>query len=171
MWYYEAGGRQHGPVPVEELTAKAASGEIHAGSLVWQEGMGDWAPLSQACPQAIPAAPASSGGAPPGAAASPYAPPGAAPGHRPGGGYMEPHRGTLILVLGILGLAVCCVCGIVAWVMGNADLQKMDAGQMDPEGRGLTQAGRIIGMVCVIMNIVGGIIGVLLGIAMASTGY
>lgn len=27
---------------------------------------------------------------------------------------MRPHRGTLILVLGILGLVVCVICGIIA---------------------------------------------------------
>lgn len=71
------------------------------------------------------------------------------------GAGMEPHRGTLVLVLGILGLVVCVILGIVAWVMGNGDLRKMDAGQMDPSGRGLTQAGRVCGMISVILAIVG----------------
>ena len=66
---------------------------------------------------------------------------------------LKPHRGTLILVLGILGLVCCGVCGIIAWVMGNGDLKKIDAGEMDPEGRGLTQAGKICGIVSVILNI------------------
>jgi len=68
---------------------------------------------------------------------------------------MKPHRGTLVLVLGILGLVVCVICGILAWVFGNADLKEMDAGQMDPSGRGMTQAGKIVGMVSVILNVVG----------------
>lgn len=41
---------------------------------------------------------------------------------------MRPHRGAVILVLGILGLVVCLICGIVAWVMGNGDLRAMQAG-------------------------------------------
>lgn len=65
------------------------------------------------------------------------------------GGMLKPHRGTVILVLGILGLVVCGICGIVAWVMGNADLREMDAGLMDPAGRGTTQAGKILGMISV----------------------
>lgn len=65
------------------------------------------------------------------------------------GSMLKPHRGTLILVLGILGLVVCGICGIVAWVMGNADLREMDAGLMDPAGRGTTQAGKILGMISV----------------------
>lgn len=63
----------------------------------------------------------------------------------------EPHRGGMILTFAILGWAICAIFGIVAWVMGSADIKKMDAGIMDPEGRGLTQAGRIIGMIQTIL--------------------
>jgi hypothetical protein len=64
---------------------------------------------------------------------------------------MKPHRGTLILVLGILGLVVCGPVGIAAWVMGNGDLKEMDAGAMDPSGRGTTNAGRICGIIATIL--------------------
>lgn len=64
---------------------------------------------------------------------------------------MEPHRGTTVLVLGILGLVVCQVCGIIAWVMANKDLPKMEAGTMDPEGIGQTKAGKICGIISVIL--------------------
>jgi hypothetical protein len=60
---------------------------------------------------------------------------------------MKPHRGATILVLGILGLVVCQLLGIAAWVLANEDLREMDAGWMDPSGRDLTNAGRICGMV------------------------
>jgi len=68
---------------------------------------------------------------------------------------MRPHRGAIVLVLGILGLVVCPICGIVAWVMGNGDLRAMQAGQMDPSGMGLTKAGKICGIIAVILWIVG----------------
>ncbi len=68
---------------------------------------------------------------------------------------LTPHRGTVILVLGILGIACCFICGIIAWVMGNNDLKQMAAGTMDPSGEGLTKAGKICGMVGVILAIVG----------------
>jgi len=65
---------------------------------------------------------------------------------------MQPHRGTLILILGILGLVVFQPLGILAWIMGNTDLKEMDAGRMDPEGRGMTQIGKILGIIsCVLM--------------------
>ncbi len=68
---------------------------------------------------------------------------------------VAPHRGVLILVLGILGIVCCFICGIIAWVMGNNDLREINVGRMDPSGRGLTQAGKICGMVGVILWIVG----------------
>jgi len=71
---------------------------------------------------------------------------------------MKPHRGTLILVLGILGLVVCGPVGIAAWVMGANDLKEMEAGTMDPSGRGTTQAGKICGMIACILMIIGVVI-------------
>lgn len=67
---------------------------------------------------------------------------------------LRPHRGGVVLALGILGLVVCFICGIVAWVMGNNDLRDMDSGIMDTSGRSLTQAGRICGMISVIIPVV-----------------
>ena len=68
---------------------------------------------------------------------------------------LTPHRGTVILVLGILGLVCCFICGIIAWVMGNGDLKEMAAGRMDRSGEGLTKAGKICGMIGVAIQIVG----------------
>ena len=53
----------------------------------------------------------------------------------------------MLLTFGILSLFVCQIFGIVAWVMANGDLQEMKAGRMDPEGEGLTKAGKIISIV------------------------
>ena len=72
---------------------------------------------------------------------------------------LKPHRGGMILAFGILGLVVCFILGIFAWIMGNNDLAEMRAGTMDPSGEGLTQAGRIIGMITCILTIAGFCIG------------
>jgi hypothetical protein len=67
---------------------------------------------------------------------------------------MKPHRGVLILVLGILGLVLCGIfTAVPAWIIGNSDLKAMAAGTMDPSGRSLTNAGRICGMVSTILTI------------------
>ena len=79
---------------------------------------------------------------------------------------MKPHHGTLILVFGILGLVICAPLGIAAWVMGSGDLKQMDSGAMDPSGRSMTNAGRILGMIATIL--LG--IGVLIAIAAACLG-
>lgn len=66
--------------------------------------------------------------------------------NQPGVG-MAPHRGVLVLVLGILGLVLCVFCGIAAWLFGNKDLAEMQAGRMDPSGMQLTKIGKILGIV------------------------
>lgn len=86
---------------------------------------------------------------------------------------LAPHRGGLILALGILGLVCCFICGIVAWVMGNNDLREMAAGRMDRSGQGMTQAGKICGMISVILWIIVlviQLIAMILGIGMAGMG-
>lgn len=82
---------------------------------------------------------------------------------------MKPHRGTLILVLGILGLILGCgpILGIPAWIMGRGDLKDMDAGQMDPGGRDITKIGMILGIVSTALFVVGLVIfGILLAAGM-----
>ncbi|HXG12973.1 MAG TPA: zinc-ribbon domain-containing protein [Gemmataceae bacterium] len=85
----------------------------------------------------------------------------------------EPHRGTLILILGI-GSIACLVLGLIAtllvgpfsiilflpglgvgipsWAMGGRDLSKINARRMDPEGKSMTMAGYIMGIVGTILN-------------------
>jgi hypothetical protein len=84
------------------------------------------------------------------------------------------HRGVLILVFGILGLVICFPFGIAAWLMGNGDLREMREGRMDPSGQGMTQAGRIIGIVSTILALIGVVIAVLmlmLGVLGAAAGH
>ena len=75
---------------------------------------------------------------------------------------MKPHRGTLVLVFGILGLVLCAPFGIAAWIMGSGDLKQMDAGQMEPSGRGLTNAGKICGIIATVLLGIGIVVSVLL---------
>ena len=64
---------------------------------------------------------------------------------------VEQHRGTTVLVLGILGLLGVRVCGIIAWVMANKDNAKMLAGTMDPAGLQQTKGGKICGIISVVL--------------------
>jgi hypothetical protein len=82
---------------------------------------------------------------------------------------MKPHRGVMILVFGILSIVCCFAFGIAAWVMGNSDLAEIAAGQMDPAGRDLTQAGKICGIVGLVLNGLGLILWVaLVGLGMVA---
>jgi len=79
----------------------------------------------------------------------------------------EPHRGRLILTLGIISLVSLAivpplglVLGIIPWILGRRDIRKMRAGLMDPEGRGQTESGVACG---VVSTILGGLCGVFLG--------
>jgi hypothetical protein len=81
--------------------------------------------------------------------------------------YPEQSQATTILVLGILGLICCAPLGIAAWVMGNKELQAIDAGLRNPDNRGTANAGRIIGIIGTVLlgvYIVFGIIWLALGL-------
>jgi hypothetical protein len=70
-------------------------------------------------------------------------------------GHYTAHRGGMILAFGLISLiGGIVIFGIIAWIMGNSDLAEMRAGRMDPDGEGMTQAGRIMGMISVIIWVV-----------------
>ena len=82
--------------------------------------------------------------------------------------YVVPHRGGLILALGILGWVTCPILSVMAWVMGSSDLREMRSGRMDPSGMGLTQAGQVLGIIYTIFWILGFVLllfFILLGVA------
>ena len=68
------------------------------------------------------------------------------------GGWGAPPRehpnGTAVLVLGILSLVACGVCGPFAWSMANTALREMDAQPgVTFSNRGNVTAGRICGII------------------------
>jgi hypothetical protein len=69
-----------------------------------------------------------------------------------------PHRGGMIMALGLIGLVVfpwaTIICGPMAWVMGNTDMTEIRAGRMDPSGEGMVQAGRILGIIGTVLLLV-----------------
>ncbi len=138
-WYCAIQGKRYGPISRADLEQWIREGRVARTDLVWKEGMADWVQAA-----GVPELQPLFEEAPPASVPVPPPPP-------PAG--LRPHRGVLILVLGILGLVFCCAFGIAAWAMGNSDLREMDEGRMDPSGRGMTNAGRICGMISVILTI------------------
>lgn len=42
QWYFSKNGTQLGPVTIDELKAKLATGEVSTTDMVWREGFPDW---------------------------------------------------------------------------------------------------------------------------------
>lgn len=81
-----------------------------------------------------------------------------------------PHRGGLVLTLGLLGVLLFAPVGIVAWILGNKDLAAMRQGNMDNSGEGMTLAGKVLGILATVMFIVG-ILVVIAAVAIVATSY
>lgn len=71
-------------------------------------------------------------------------------GGSPGGGASV--NGTLILVLGILGVIGCGICAPIAWIMGNS-ATKTPGG--DPQQINLANIGKILGIVGTVLTVLG----------------
>ena len=155
QWYCAIGGQQFGPVDDQTLSRWAQERRLKSSDLVWRDGMAEWAAagnvpqLAGLFPQAAPAA------APAYQTPAYQAPPSAAYSAAARARHYQPHRGGGILALGVIGLVMFClpICGIIAWVMGAEDMKKFNAGLMDPEGRGITQAGLICGIIGCVLGI------------------
>lgn len=152
----------------------------------------DWTPPRPPDILGRGAAPAPLGAAPEGAAAQPVqppplppippAPPPSAPvrplrGLSPVGEAevrgiegTAPHRGTLLLVLGIAGLLVCQLICPVVWILASNDLGEIKRGRMDPEGRGLTQAGLVLGIVGTVLFLAPAVIFLFFGLVVGGAG-
>lgn len=171
-WYMKTPEEQvFGPASFQDLERWVKEGRITADCHLCQGAASNWQPADWLFPSLksqptfhptlTPPIPAVTFPQNPTFSPSQYPPPGGNPNAPPGtygpaGRYQVPHRGPLILILGIMGLFVQCpIFPLMSWVMGSNDLREMDAGRMDPAGRDLTRAGMVIGMVLSILWIAG----------------
>ena len=145
-------GREFGPIDRPTLDQWFRERRIGPNSQLRRENESAWRSASTLFPSLAMSGPTqqSAGSAANPFADNPYQSPAPARGASYGAArsYSEPHRGGLILALGIISWATgCVVFGLAAWIMAAGDLNKMNAGRMDNSGRGLTQAGMIIGII------------------------
>ena len=146
MQYYfkTSDDNEYGPIDEGKIRAWLEQGRMNQDSLVRAVDSGEWRPMNN-YPELMALLAPSSSVTPP----KPTPPPQADVKH------YEPHRGVLILTFGILGVACCFPFGIAAWVMGNNDMKQIEAGTMDPTGKGTTNAGKICGIIGTAIAILG----------------
>jgi predicted Zn finger-like uncharacterized protein len=68
-----------------------------------------------------------------------------------------PHRGGLILVLGVLSIVTGLgfILGPIAWLMASGDLKQIRAGLMERDGESQTNTGMVLGIVGTILGVLG----------------
>jgi len=141
-------GPIYGPVTWAQIDAWAGEGRIAADCELADSSSGPWRAATELIPELSGSQPAiAHEPAPPN---YPYDAAGAAETR----GYVAPHRGGLLVFLGLLGFAFIGICppfspilGLITWVMASRDLAEMRAGLMDKSGEQLTQAGWVLGLV------------------------
>ena len=142
-------GQIYGPVGKSELDEWAAGGRIDADcelsddDKMWRAATDIFPSLAPIVNQA-PATPAPATVVPASSAV----------------GYLQPHRGGLIVTLGVLAWVTCPVFSVFAWVLGANDVREIRSGHMDPGGLPQTQTGMVLGMVNVILWMIAGLISV-----------
>jgi hypothetical protein len=156
-------GQTYGPVVEDELQRWVREGRLAVDCFLATDPAGPWEPAAARYPVLMLQAPKTAATPAPTVptfqSPSPFAansPAFAAPVH---GRYYTPHRGGLILVLGLLGFLIGCpIFSLMAWVMGTGDLREIHSGRMDPSGEGLTRAGQILGMIvaipCILFSVI-----------------
>ena len=140
-------GEEYGPISASDVREWQNQGRMNNESLVRYSNSRDWKPLSDFSELNSPTP-------------TPTPTPAPAPTQQ-GGQDFQPHRGSMILTFGIIGVACCFPFGIAAWILGNADLKQMEAGIMDPTGQGLTKGGKICGIISVVLNTLGILLSIL----------
>jgi hypothetical protein len=78
-------------------------------------------------------------------------------GDQYGGGYVQPgnnQKAIWALVTGILGLLCCGLVGIAGIVLGSSAKREIDASGGAQTGRGMAQAGVVLGIIAVVWTVV-----------------
>ncbi|MFO0867954.1 MAG: DUF4190 domain-containing protein [Pirellulales bacterium] len=151
-------GQTYGPISRAELENWVQQGRVSPSAWLAYEGATEWQRADALFPSLNPRAGSSTGN--PWAERPAWVAGGAAAAggvygqsNWPNNAIKQPHRGVVILVLGVLGWLFCFLFGVVAFALGQADVRAMRRGEMDESGMGMTQAGMYLGLANVILSL------------------
>ena len=137
-WFVARGETHQGPISSADLRRLLSIGEIGPGSLVWKEGMANWAPASEMPELRLKAAAGSSG--------SPAAAPFQATVQNTYG--LMPRTSGLAIASLVLGLVWLGGLGsLLATIFGAVSLSQISRSNGGITGKGLALAGLILGIV------------------------
>lgn len=156
-------GALYGPTTTAELNRWVEEGRVTPTTQLKREPAGEWQSASAIFPSLQKQEPVNPFAGEASQPENPYA-----PTAEPSRAAFVAHRGGLVLTLGLVGVICCQLISPAAWVMGQADLRRMDSGEMDPAGRGSTQAGMVLGIVGSVLLLLGfafQVFAILVGIA------
>ena len=151
-------GQIYGPVSWNNLSRWVNEGRISDDCSLANSSEGPWQRADEVFLELKASPPPAASNTTPSPASSPsfQPPPEFFWGPPPQSIAANPHRGGLVLVMGLLGFVVGCpIFSLMAWVMGSHDLAQMRAGRMDRSGEGLTQTGQVLGMILSVLWIIG----------------
>lgn len=131
-WFFAVGDGRQGPIPFDELQAKANRGEVRPETLVWSAGMADWAAARTVAGLNF------QGASPALAEAPPQTPPAPHPTRTSG-------MAIASLVLGLLWLY--WIGSLLAVIFGRIALGEIDRSQGTIGGRGMAVAGLVLGII------------------------
>ena len=169
MWFYARNGEQHGPVEADDIRNRLRSGDLSNDTLVWKEGMAQWAPLGDILELREPvpsgsvpsgANPSSAGSA---AAASPTSPdtaPAANPAMQPAAPQLvapmpQNTMALVSMILGLVGIVACAFTSIPAVICGHIARKQFRESPTPQSGEGMATTGLILGYIITILSIVG----------------
>lgn len=175
MWFYAKDGEQQGPVAAELIRERLKAGELSDTTLVWKDGMAQWAPLGEVLelrePVPTPAAPQE--GAPVSEASAPVqaAAPAVSPYRAPQLNQPVQQNGMAIasMVLGICVFFTCGFTGLIAVPLGHIARSKIRNSATPQSGDGMALAGLIMGYLGVVLFL-GYLVLIIIGIVSESAG-
>lgn len=168
QWYYGQNGQQKGPFSLDVMKQLASGGQIRREDLVWKDGMPDWVPAGGVADLFPPVA-GSAGTADtytPPTPGAPYPPQNPFPGQAQPLGYEVNQtnpamqgKATTAMVLGICSIPT-CLCPLVGLGLGIAAMIVASKVQNAPN-QGHANAGRICGIVGIVLsglNMIAGVV-------------